>query len=317
MISWVVGGSGLLGSAVSRALETATEQRYEPSPVRWGTSKAVGDLLSNLGDFVAAAAGQQWTIYWCAGAAVTDSDPAQLDQEFAVLSAFLAALGRIPSKERDRGSMVFASSAGAVYGGAAGPPFTEQTLPVPLGHYGQAKLRAETALRDLADKRGFRILVARIANLYGPGQSLAKQQGLISRLCYSAVTRTPVSVFVSLDTLRDYIYVDDCAARLLSCAQRMHGETVPWQVKIIASGRSTSIADVLGQFRRASGARPLVVTGWSGSAALQSRDLRLRSLHWADLDAGPLTTLPAGIHQTITDLRLTRLQAGQLSNTGR
>ena len=54
-------------------------------------------------------------------------------------------------------------------------------------------------------------MIGRFSNLYGPGQNLGKLQGLISRLALSAVTRQPINIFVPLDTIRDYVYVDDAA----------------------------------------------------------------------------------------------------------
>jgi len=55
-------------------------------------------------------------------------------------------------------------------------------------------------------------LIGRIANLYGPGQNISKPQGIISQICRSYLLGYPLSIYVSLDTLRDYIFAPDCAA---------------------------------------------------------------------------------------------------------
>lgn len=314
MTSWVVGARGLLGSGVTRALTQRGNAVVDVSPIPWGSAEASGALANGLRSLVDSSAGEPWTVYWCAGAGVTDTSAETLATEFETFEAFLAAVADLPAADRARGVIAFASSAGGVYGGSARPPFTEATAPAPLGAYGEAKLRAERALETLAKGSGVSVLVARIANLYGPGQDLTKQQGLISRLCLSAVTRTPVSVFVSLDTRRDYLYVTDGAALLIACADRAHEQpSGTFTAKILGSGRSTTIASLIGQFGKIGGSVPRVVTGSSRSAALQARDLRLTSEVWPDLDAVPSTTLAEGVGRTMADLRERWLQPGRLA----
>ena len=105
-----------------------------------------------------------------------------------------------------------ASSAGGVYAGASGPPFTEHTEPAPISAYGRAKLRSEEIATEFAVRTSTALLVGRLANLYGPGQNLDKPQGLVSQLCLAQLTRQPLTVYVPLDTMRDYLFVDDAAA---------------------------------------------------------------------------------------------------------
>ena len=69
----------------------------------------------------------------------------------------------------------------------------------------------ESRAHRWAVESGGRVVVGRIANLYGPAQGLEKPQGLISHLIKSHLPRVPISIYVSLDTMRDYIYAADCA----------------------------------------------------------------------------------------------------------
>jgi UDP-glucose 4-epimerase len=309
-LSWAVGAGGLLGSAVLRVSEGSGVEPWRADRIRWGMPGANGDLRAQLARFVADAGDAAWQILWCAGAGVTDSDPAGLDREVDVLETFLGDVAALTPAQRASGTLVYASSAGAVYGGSERAPFTERTVPVPLGHYGIAKLRAEDACRHLALDGGVRVVVARIANLYGPGQSPAKQQGLVSRLCRSALTRTPLSVFVALDTLRDYIYVDDCARMLLAAAEEARRSVEPFHVKIFATGRAVSVAAVLGQFKSVRIQRPLVVMGASAASRLQGRDLRLSSEVWTHLDSLAVTTFPEGVARTLEDMRRSLARSG-------
>ena len=96
-----------------------------------------------------------------------------------------------------------------------GAPFTEHTTPAPISAYGRAKLRSEEIATEFAVRTGSALLVGRLSNLYGPGQDITKPQGLISQLCRAQLTRQPLSVYVSLDTMRDYLFVDDAAAMVV------------------------------------------------------------------------------------------------------
>ena len=156
-------------------------------------------------------------VFWCAGAGVVGTSQEALDAELSVLRGFLE--GWHP---RDS-AFFFASSAGGVYAGSAGPPFTEETTPVPLAPYGHAKISAEQLTREFSARTGVPVLAARISNLYGPGQDISKPQGLVSQLCRAQLTRQPLSVYVSLDTMRDYLYVDDAARMSVAALDALVG----------------------------------------------------------------------------------------------
>jgi UDP-glucose 4-epimerase len=135
----------------------------------------------------------------------------------------------------------------------------------PLAPYGQAKLDAEALVEAWSHRTGTPSLVGRIANLYGPGQNLAKAQGLISQICRSHLTGQPLSIYVSLDTLRDYLFAPDCAALIVEGLARLRQEqsgTAPMVVtKILASQRAITIGAVLGEMRRIFKSWPRIVLG--------------------------------------------------------
>lgn len=247
-----------------------------------------------------------WRVLWCAGAGVTGSSTESFAPERAVLEAVLDGLGRC-----HKGTVFFASSAGALYAGATGPPFSESHGPRPLAAYGLAKLDAEQHLMEFARRTGHRVLVGRISNLYGPGQKLSKPQGLISHLLRSMYARLPMSIYVSLDTIRDYLYVDDCASMILDTIDLIEASGQSQVTKIFASHRPTTVGELLGEVRRLSHRRPPVVLGASPLAALQSRDLRLRSTILPEIDRRALTPLAAGIAATAHDIR-TNLVAAEV-----
>lgn len=285
-------GRGLLGSSVERHLHSRGRSCRGVS-VTWGDrDRALAELVQ-AASLVAAEAGDEgWQLMWCAGAGVVNTAEDELLAEVAILEAFLDGLEQPPR------AMCLASSAGGVYAGASRPPFSEQHEVRPLSAYGRAKLATEAACARSARTSGTRLAVARFANLYGPDQDLSKTQGLVSQLCLSRVTGQPVRLYVSLDTLRDYLYADDAAAVAVAMLDRVSLEADSTVVtKIVASGHAASVSEVVAASTKAFRRRvPLVQAVASRTG--QVRDLRLRSRVWTDLDALVRTPLVVGLRAT-------------------
>jgi UDP-glucose 4-epimerase len=310
--AWVVGARGLLGSAIARRVaardgwqlvDAAPLPWHDPASLAATAQSTVGALLERL------APDDDWCMVWAAGRVVTSSTAAEFDDELSQFTSVLdgVALALDGAGGSHFSAVFYASSAGGVYAGSADPPFSELSPPVPISGYGHFKLAAENAVARFADERAMAAVVGRIANLYGPGQSLDKMQGLISHLTRAQLSPAPASVYVSLDTLRDYIYVDDCAELVLDCVARAialarAGE--PRTVtKNLATGTGVTIASLIGQLRSISRRNANVMLGTSAAAALQAHDLRLTSVVWPDLDRRDLTPLPVGMHNTLDEMR--------------
>lgn len=317
--AWVVGARGLLGSAVVRRIEARDGwRRFAADPMPWSepdrvaatAESIVSELLSRLDE------GDDWCIVWSAGRVITSSSAAEFAGELAQFGSILEGVGRaMDAHPAARSAAVFyASSAGGVYAGSADPPFTEDSPPLPISGYGHFKLAAEQILAEFAERMSIGSVSGRIANLYGPGQSLDKMQGLISHLARAQLSPAPASVYVSLDTLRDYIYVDDCADLVLDCLARSIALTRaggPANVtKNLATGQGVTIASLIAQLKSVSKRNANVMLGTSAAAALQAHDLRLASVVWPDLDARDLTPLPVGMHNTLDEMR-TLMQRGR------
>jgi UDP-glucose 4-epimerase len=291
-LAWVVGSGGLLGQAVFRRLHILGRE-VRTSRVPWADPQAALEVL--LAD-ARALPTSRWQVYWCAGAGVLGTSPAQLDAEVALLGDFLERWH--PAGQGARQGLFMASSAGGVYAGASDPPFTERTPAAPNSPYGEAKLRSEALAGAFAERTGVSLLVGRISNLYGPGQDISKPQGLISHLCRAQLTRQPLSIYVSLDTMRDYVYVEDAgtmAVAALDAVVARGGQ----HVKVLASEQSTTIGSILGDLRRITRRRPPVVLGTSPSARFQVRDLRMRSVAWPPTSQFARTPMSAGIAATL------------------
>lgn len=286
---WII-GRGLLGRAITRIHDGVVFATSIP----WAhPDEAVAAIRDGLDVF--AQADTDLEIYWSAGRGVTSTPAADLDIEVDVFRRVVAAVSDLPADRRARLTFFLASSVGGAYAGSGLPPFTEATPPVPLSDYGRAKLQMEDVLRDATAAGGWRSFIGRITNIYGAGQDLRKAQGLISALVRGHLSGQPIAVYVPLDTLRDYIYEDDCAAVVDAGMRRVRtteaGTTV---VKIIGTMRAVSIGALLAELTRLRRRRGPIVLG-GGDARGQSLDLRVKSAVWTDLDGLVRTTLPEGL----------------------
>ncbi|WP_167679213.1 NAD(P)-dependent oxidoreductase [Rhodococcus sp. B10] len=298
--TWVVGSGGLLGSAVSRELRRRGHA-VQTSAVPWSNHESAKDALqqqcsSFFEDFDD---GEPWNIVWAAGAGVNGTTLAEFDAENDLIRVLTQSIG---NRSRE-GTLFLASSAGGVYAGASGAPHHEDSPPVPLGDYGRAKLESEDIARQFGDATDVNVVMGRFANLYGPGQNLAKPQGLISHLCRGYLMASPVSIYVPMDTLRDYLFVSDAAEMVADALALTKSRREPPTVKIFASGHAVTIGSILGACRTVFRRRPNVVLAASPLAAFQGRDLRLRSTVWPEIDRRTHRTLPAGIASTLEATR--------------
>ncbi len=267
------------------------------SPIDWNDADgAVAVLQSELAGFLgrAARSEQPWRLLWCAGAGVVATSPAALAQETVLLSRFLAGLADRLSDDlplAQAGSLFFASSAGGVYAASgAEPPFDERSPVGALAPYGHEKLIQEELFTRVADTCGVDLLIGRLSNLYGPGQKLSKPQGLISHVGRAALRREPVSIYVPLDTIRDYIFAPDAGRMVIDVLEhrdrsRREGAPNGSATKIFASEVETTVASVLSAWRQSLRRPVRVALAGSPASRLQPRVLSVRSRIWPDVRA--------------------------------
>lgn len=299
MRTWIIGAGGLFGSALRRA----TLDPFLGQPVPWDTPSAAASVLQgSLEKFSAQLEDrppdEKWCIAWAAGQATTSSTSEQTHRELDLFTQFIEMLRQQPPP--GRGGLLVTSSAGGAYAGSSDPPFTSSSAPHPLGPYGELKLSQEQVAQALSPHMP--VVITRVSNLYGPGQDLGKLQGVISRLALAAVTREPITMFVPLDTMRDYIYTDDAATRALHWAHR--GITDQRSLTtIVASGQPETLGHVISLMNDITRVRIPIASGVHASASAQARDLRLSP----DLDdtirGFPLTPLPVGMKRVFMDIR--------------
>jgi UDP-glucose 4-epimerase len=298
----------LLGSSTERVLKKCEGVRLwnPPTAFSWADEARLSyQLKEATGSFLdsAAESGNAWRAVWCAGAGVVGSTAAQLRREVRNWEFFLAALGeRLRSRPRKQpGVIFFASSAGGILGNGRDSPHTELSRPAPISDYGRCKLEQEEILRKwMSTQPDVSCVIGRISNLYGPGQNINKGQGLISQISRCLIYRRPISIYVSLDTLRDYLYAEDCGKLIGHCLERAatqidSGGRHIQVTKIMAAYATNSIATILGVFRDIAKKSPQIIVARQAMSNGQPRGSALKSVVWPEVTVGDPTPLATGI----------------------
>ncbi|MCX5339778.1 NAD-dependent epimerase/dehydratase family protein [Streptomyces atratus] len=298
----VVGGGGLLGRHVLGMLGGRLSERV---PVQWDDHAQACRQLYALGKDLAEQPAH-WNLYWCAGLAVFHTPAQQVERERVLVSRLLAGIndGLERSGSPSNGALFFASSAGGAFAGSKYAPFTEFSSPVPRNAYGEAKLAVEEEAEILSRRWQLPTVSARITNLYGPGQNLNKNQGLVSAIIKAQLTGEPLPLRAALETTRDYIYARDCARMVVAAMEAVRSRTRgtdSYVCKIFASGRPFRIDELLRVAERLFD-QPVPVAH-EPVAGGPNVDLSVVSRVWADLASSPFLSIEEGMRAVRSDLR--------------
>lgn len=136
--------------------------------------------------------------------------------------------------------IVYISSGGAIYGDTSDKKHKEAEDVFPISSYGVVKLAIEKYLMQYAEIFGFRPLIIRLSNPYGP-YHYSKQQGVINVALDAALSCEPFTVWGNGDAKKDYIYVEDFVTILFILLEK----GVCKEIINVGSGRQYSVDELL------------------------------------------------------------------------
>jgi UDP-glucose 4-epimerase len=214
----ITGGAGFIGSRVAAAaLDGGADVTIlddfstgDPAAVPVGASLVVADVREPAVVDEIARVRPARVIHAAAQVSVARSveDP-ELDAAVNVRGTELVLEG---SRRAGVERIVFLSSGGAVYGETDG---AGESDPVePKSPYGRDKLAAEGAVRA----SGMSHAIARLANVYGPGQRADLEGGVVAILIEHLLAGDPIEIHGDGEQRRDFIHVDDASAAILALA---------------------------------------------------------------------------------------------------
>jgi UDP-glucose 4-epimerase len=131
--------------------------------------------------------------------------------------------------------IIYINTGGALYGNPAYLPCDENHPISPISPYALSKWTLEQYLK-LISPSSLNLQVLRLANVFGPKQSIKGESGVIGIFSQNMIHMQPVTIFGDGDQTRDFIYVEDVANAHALAVNSPSSFTVN-----IGSGNPTSI----------------------------------------------------------------------------
>jgi nucleoside-diphosphate-sugar epimerase len=251
-------GSGVIGSAIEKALQRHGKVRTNAVQIPWGSHQRV-EILKQMMESLPTQAGSNNTIVWAAGRAGFSADQTACDEE---LSAFRDTVHSIRHLVEHRGqqsvSLHLVSSAGGLYEGVT--RVSSDTPFLPKRPYGLLKLEQEQLALEMSDS--IPVTIHRVSTVYGcpkPGHRV----GLIGELIRNGLDHRPISLYGAMDTLRDYVGNDQVGRHIATSIMMNRGPSP--QVEMLVAGQPTPLAAVVALVERLLNRRLLVsfVNAWN------------------------------------------------------
>lgn len=232
----LIGGHGFLGRAFAAHLAASGREVRVIGRTDWTSGKAAA-LAESLAE-------RRPTMVDLAYATVPSSSFADPVGDFtANLGAIIRHLDFARTLGVDR--YLFVSSGGTIYGDQGDRPLPETAPKDPISPYGITKLASEHYVA-MYRRLDLPTLIVRPSNIYGPGQTPFRGQGLVATAFGMALSGKPVTLFGTGSQQRDYIYIDDCCAALE--AALTHGAI--GECYNLGSGTATSTSALLAAIGR-------------------------------------------------------------------
>jgi UDP-glucose 4-epimerase len=139
------------------------------------------------------------------------------------------------------GTIVSASSGGALYGDASRLPADEELPALPRSPYGASKAAEEAYLTAFRSYAGIRAVALRFGNVYGPRQDGDGEAGVVAITCRRlSAGRRPI-LYGDGGQTRDFVFVKDVAA---TCLAALATESAEGAINV-GTGRETPVAEVV------------------------------------------------------------------------
>lgn len=254
-------GVGLIGSAVVSALERASPMRRAAFPLSWDRESLRSRELAGIErGIVAALAGARGSrggvlggrlaFLWSAGKAGFSAREEETARELASFREVLRIAERLALAEPElEVAFCLVSSAGGIFEGQRSVGRSSQ--PSPRRPYGRLKLRQEVLVA--ASRAPMVKLIYRPSSVYGhvaPGH----RRGLIPTLVADGIRRDVSRITGRMDTLRDFVWVDDVAGFLARALLEARSD----ETAVLASTRPSSVHEIRSLVERVLGRRVYV-----------------------------------------------------------
>ncbi|ENM5918758.1 NAD-dependent epimerase/dehydratase family protein [Vibrio mimicus] len=230
-------GKGLVGDSIYTNLIQQGYYLEESHRLDWSKTECIKLISAFISHKISIIDREcQLTILWSAGKLGFSATNDEIVSEQNVFMNLCQSLSRLNFVEKVKPRFVLFSSIGGLFEGQSA--ISDCSSPNPLRPYGFLKLyQEETAQRVMTN---FHVIVLRLSSVYGPIRKNLRM-GLIQVLILNGLQRSNSMIFGTLDTLRDYVFVDDIARFTVELVGRHYFEG---KVFHLVSGKPSSILQI-------------------------------------------------------------------------
>lgn len=202
---WVLGGTGLIGRAIQRLAATAPELEFHFLGRREFDLKRTPTF--------AAARGGDLVVDLVPGLFPRDSEEMSAASYHDQFTSPHVELVR-DLKYRGLKKFIYVSSGGTVYGhNPAKRPFKEDDPLAPVSRYGESKVLLERAAAAP------NTIILRPSNVFSTDPGSGRPRGVVGTFMELVRQGKPLSIFGSLDIIKDYVSDRDLARMIILCLQ--------------------------------------------------------------------------------------------------
>ena len=215
----VTGGAGFIGSHLVKALVKAGHQVRVLDNLSTGSIENLTDVLDAIefvrgdirdyGAVESAVSGVDAVVHLAALIDVAES----VEKPDLYFDVNIRGTYNVAKVLRNIDTFVFTSSS-AVYGEPIKVPIPEDHPLMPKSPYAASKVSGEALVQAFANQYGFRPVILRLFNVYGPKQSRA-YAGVIIEIIRRVSRGEPPIVFGDGEQTRDFVHVSDVVEAIM------------------------------------------------------------------------------------------------------
>lgn len=242
-------GKGMIGAAISEALERLGYKSFTHVPIAWTNRKQRELGLDEVHRICLGIRSSVSRMSWVWSASGTnffsaDRDTALEQESFeAILHSALKLKQEFAPLEF---GAHFLSSAGGLFEGQK--TVDNCSEPAPRRAYGRMKVVQEKILQEVVDEG--ELSIYRPSSVYGP-INVQRKHGLINALIFNAYNRRTSILDANVMALRDYVYSGDIANYVARrTALNSAGESNREEINFLVSARCASIYEIVARIER-------------------------------------------------------------------